>query len=104
MVRGNILKALTGLKQLLLFLGLLLLSASAARIYSSLYSDLAVHEFWGSRGSLTAGHPTGTSRRNSGIPDFHLWSEKRIEAYHMSLLASVPPSLAVLRIPSLELE
>jgi sortase A len=104
MLRGNMMNALGGFERLLLFLGLLLLSVYAsARIYSSLYSHLAVHEFWGSHGSLTAGNPTGASRRNPGIPDFRLWSEKRIEAYHMSLLASVPPPLGVLRIPSVDL-
>ena len=58
MVRGNMMNALSGFERLLLFLGLLLLSVCAAgRIYSSLYSHLAVHEFWGSHGSLTAAIP-----------------------------------------------
>jgi sortase A len=105
MLRGNMTNALSGFERLLLFLGLLLLSVyAAARIYSSLYSHLAVQEFWGSHGSLTAGNPAGASGRNPGIPDFRLWSEKRIEAYHMSLLASVPPPLGVLRIPSVDLK
>jgi sortase A len=105
MVRGNMMNALSGFERLLLFLGLLLLSVYAAgRIYSSLYSRLAVHEFWGSHGSLTASNPTGASRRNPGIPDFRLWSEKRIEAYRLSLVASVPPPLGVLRLPSVDLE
>lgn len=105
MVRGNMMNGLSGFERLLLFLGLLLISVySAARIYNSLYSHLAVHEFWGSHGSLTAGNPTGASQRNSGIPDFRLWSERRIEAYRLSLVASVPPPLAVLRIPSVDLQ
>lgn len=105
MLRGNMTNALSGFERLLLILGLLLLSVYAAgRIYSSLYSHLAVHEFWGSHGSLTAGNPTGASRQNPGMPDFRLWSEKRIEAYRLSLLASVPPHLGVLRIPSVDLE
>jgi sortase A len=105
MLRGNIMNALSGFERLLLFLGLLLLSVyAAARIYRSLYSHLAVHEFWGSHGSLTPGNPTGASRRNPGIPDFRLWSEKRIEAYRLSLVASVPPPLGVLRIPSVDVE
>ena len=105
MVPGNMMNAFSGFERLLLFLGLLLLSVYAAgRIYSSLYSHLAVHEFWGSHGPLAAGNPPGASRRNPGIPDFRLWSEKRIEAYGLSLVASVPPPLGVLRIPSVELE
>jgi sortase A len=105
MVRGNTMKALSGFERLLLFLGMLLLSVyAAARIYSSLYSHLAVHEFWGSHGSLTADNPTGASRRNPGIPDFRSWSQKRIEAYRLSLVARVSPPLAVLRIPSVDLE
>ena len=68
MLRGNIMNALSGFERLLLFLGLLLLSVyAAARIYRSLYSHLAVHEFWGSHGSLTAGNPTSASRRKSLI-------------------------------------
>jgi sortase A len=91
----------SGFERLLLFLGLLVLSVyAAARIYSSFYSHLAVHEFWGSRGSLTAGDLIGASRRNP----FRLWSEKRLEAYRLSLVASVPPPLGVLRIPSVDLE
>ena len=105
MVRGNMMKALSGFERLLLFLGLLLLSVYATvRIYSSLYSHRAVHEFWGSHGPLTAGNPTGASGRNHGVPDFRLWSEKRIEAYRLSLVASVQPPLGVLRIPSVDLE
>ena len=105
MVQGNMMNALSGFERLLLFLGLLLLSVYAVgRIYSSFYSHLAVHEFWGSRGSSTTVNPAGASRQNHGIPDFHLWSVKRIEAYHMSLVASVPPPLGVLRIPSIDLE
>ena len=77
---------------------------ATARIYSSLYSHLAVFEFWGLHGSLTAGNPTGASPRSPGVPDFRLWSEKRIEAYRLSLVASVPPPLGVLRIPSVDLE
>jgi sortase A len=101
MVRGNIMNALSGFERLLLFLGLLVLSVyAAARIYSSLYSHFAVHEFWGSHGPLTTGNPTGASRQNP----FRLWSEKRIEAYRLSLVASVPPPLGVLRIPSVDLE
>jgi sortase A len=105
MVRGNMMNALSGFERLLLFLGLLLVSVYAAtRIYNSFYSRLAVHEFWGSHGSLTAGNSTGLSRRNPGIPDFRLWSEKRIEAYQVSLATSVPPPLGVLRITSIDLE
>jgi sortase A len=105
MVQGNMMNALSGFERLLLFLGLLLLSVyAAARIYRSLYSHLAVREFWGSHGSLTPGNPTGAPRPNPGIPDFRSWSEKRIEAYRLSLIASVPPPLGVLRIPSVGLE
>ena len=105
MVRGNTMKALSGFERLLLLLGLLLLSVyAAARIYGSLYSHLAVHDFWGSHSSLTADNPTGVSLRKPEIPNFRLWSEKRIEAYRLSLVASVPPPLAVLRIPSVDLQ
>jgi sortase A len=96
---------LSGFERLLLFLGLLLISVYAgARIYSSIYSHFAVHEFWNSHGSLTAGNSAGPARRNSGIPDFRLWSQKRIEAYQVSLATSVPAPLGVLRITSVNLE
>ena len=73
MVQGNMMNALSGFERLLLFLGLLLLSVYAVgRIYSSLYSHLAVHEFWGSHGSLTTVNPAGTSRAESWNSGFSL--------------------------------
>jgi len=38
------------------------------------------------------------------VPDFRLWSEKRIRAYRASLLAHVAPTLGVLQISALKLQ
>ena len=105
MVRVNMIVILRGLEGLLLWLGLLLVSVfCAVRIYSLLYSHTALLEFWHGRSSVTAGNSPGPAQRNSEIPDFRLWSEKRIEAYHLSLVTSVPSPLGVLKIPSINLE
>ena len=40
---------------------------------------------------------------HSGIPDFRLWSQKRIRAYQTSLAAIVSPPLGVLEISAIQL-
>jgi sortase A len=103
MVRGNIVRTLSGFERLLLFLGLLLVSVYAVgRIYSAVYSRATLREFWRTKAITSgSGDPLQPSR---GIPDFRLWAEKRVEAYQQSLAMNFPPPLGVLKIPSIELE
>ena len=104
MLRDNITRALSGFEGLLLLFGVLLVGLFAAgHIYSNIYSHSAVRAFW-HREPPSARVPVDPSRHNSGIPDFRLWSPKRTEAYQISLNATVPPPLGVLKIPAINLE
>ncbi len=104
MMRGKILKTISGFERLLLLLGLLLVCVYAAvRIYSLVYAHATVREFWHNQ-AATLRQPGNPHQQSPGIPDFRLWSPKRVEAYQTSLTTSSPAPLGVLRIPSIELE
>jgi sortase A len=104
MVSGDSMKSL-GSFGFPLILGLFLVFVyGAVRIYSVVYSHAELREFKRNQTPTTASGPENPSSRKAGIPDFRLWSEKRIEAYQSSLLGNVPPPLGVLKIPSIELE
>jgi len=97
-------RALRGFERLLLLLGLLLVFAYAVvRIYSVVYAPATVREFWRNQ-EATINRPGNLLQQNLGIPDFRLWSPKRIEAYQTSVTTNIPAPLGVLRIPSLEIE
>jgi sortase A len=93
----------SGLERVLLFFGILLVFAYVGnRAYSAIYSHASVQNFWAHQTSS----PILTevqSKQRSGIPDFRLWSEKRIKAYQASLAANVAPPLGVLEICALRL-
>ena len=104
MVRDSIMRALRGFERLLLLLGLLLVFAYAVvRIYSVVYAHATVREFWRNQ-EATINRPGNLLQQNLGIPDFRLWSPKRIEAYQTSVTINIPAPLGVLRIPSIEIE
>jgi sortase A len=104
MVRTIIFGALSSFERLLLFLGfLLILGFAAAHIYSAYYSHATLRAFWRSQSSSAPG-PADLPHRNPAIPDFRLWSAKRIEAFQTSLSAPALPPLGVLRIPAIDLE
>jgi sortase A len=103
MVPGNIMKTISGFERLLLFLGLLLVSGYAAvRIYSVVYSRATLREF--RRNQPTTRRSSDPYQPGLGIPDFRLWSPKRVEAYQAILTTNFPVPLGVLRIPSIGLE
>ncbi len=84
--------------------GLLLLFLYVAnRTYSAIYSRSSLQSFWAAEASAQtkAGIKPQSSSR---LPDFSLWSDKRIKAYQASLAANVTPPLGVLDIPSLRLQ
>jgi sortase A len=102
--QGNGLRYLSRVERLLMCCGLLLLFLYVAnRTYSAIYSRSSVESFWVSQASAQT-VATGQPQPQSGLPDFRLWSEKRIKQYQASLLENVPPPLAVLEIPSLQLQ
>ena len=97
-------KILSSFERLLLFFGLLLVALyAAARCYSAFYSYTAVREF---RRNQAAGNtpPVNPLQPSPGIPDFHLWSPKRIEAYQISVSTNIPVPLGVLKISSVGIE
>ena len=96
--------SLSRLERLLMWCGLfLVLLYVGNRAYSAIYSRAILQSFWALQASAqTSGE--GQAQSQVGQPDFSLWSEKRIKGYQASLLASVPPPLGVLDIPSLQLE
>lgn len=98
------LRGFSKIERALFFLGLVLISLYVGnRIYSVLYSHVAAQRFWMSEVSAQSG-PEVRPRIDNLSPNFHLWSEKRIHAYQASLLARFPAPLAVLQIPSLDLQ
>jgi len=91
------------LEHLLMWCGLFLVLVYVGnRAYSAIYSRAILQSFWASQASAqTPGE--GRAQSQTGLPDFRLWSEKRIKEYRASLLVHVPPPLGVLDIPSLQL-
>jgi sortase A len=103
-LRDSIVRALRGFERLLLLLGLLLVFAYAVvRIYSVVYAHATVRGFWRNQ-EASINRPGNPLQQNLGIPDFRLWSPKRIEAYQTSVTTNIPAPLGVLRIPSIEIE
>ncbi len=104
MWRSTITKTLIGFERFLVLSGMLLISTYlAVTMYSAAYSRAAIHAFWLNQAAASS-RSSNALQRNSGSPDFRLWSPQRIKAYQASLAASIPAPLADLRIPSLKLE
>jgi sortase A len=101
---GDIMKSLSSFG-FLLILGLSLVFVyGAVRMHSGTYFRAALREFSRKQRPTTASGPEDLASRKAGSPDFRPWSEERLEAYQSSLLGNIPPPLAVLKIPSIELE
>lgn len=91
------------LERLWLLFGMLLLSVYVAnRVYGVIYSHASIQSFWAHQASPQV--VEAQSIWHSGIPDFRLWSQKRIQAYQTSLAASVSPPLGVLEISAIQLQ
>jgi sortase A len=104
MVHGNIVKTLSGFERLLLLFGLLLVCLYASgRICSVVYSRALVREFWRNH-TVTSSQLVDSFQPNPGIPDFRLWSQKRIEAYQQSLTTNISAPMGVLKIPPIGIE
>ncbi len=102
MLRSGTIRSFSKLERLLLFFGILLVSIYAAnQVYSTIYSHASVQSFWAHQASSPV--VEAQSIWQSGIPDFRLWSEKRIRAYQTSLAAIVPTPLGVLEISAIRL-
>lgn len=98
-------KALRVVQRLLLVFGLLLLSFYlAARIHGVISSRAELNRFWQAQVAVSKAEAVNPSQQDGASPDFRLWSEQRIAAYKLSLNSAAPPPLAVLKIPSINLE
>lgn len=94
----------TRLERLVMCCGLLLVLIYVGnRAYSAIYSRASVQSFWASQASAQT-PVEGRPQLHSSLPDFRLWSEKRVNAHQASLVVKVPPPLGVLDIPSLRLQ
>ena len=104
MQQKSTIRGFSRFERVLLFCGMLLISAYiASRLYGAVYSRSSLQSFWASQAAAQTAGETN-SRSQSNQPDFRLWSEKRIQKYQASLLAKVPPPLGVMEIPSLGLQ
>ena len=104
-MRTTTMKALRGFERLFLLLSVSLLFTYAAAIIHGAASRRAeLHRFWEAKDQYLRGEAGIPSSQEVGVPDFRLWSTKRIAAYSMTLGMEASPPLAVLRIPSIQLE
>jgi sortase A len=99
-----IIRNFSKLERILLFFGILLVSIYVAnRAYSAIYSHASVQSFWAHQTSP----PTVVEAQSiwhGGVPDFRLWSQKRIRAYQTSLATNISPPLGVLEISAIQLQ
>ncbi len=94
-----------GLEKLLLIVGLLLLSLyMAVPIHGVLSYHSELSGVWQAQETASKDGASGTSRKDRASPDFRLWSPQRIAAYKATLVSEASPPLAVLSIPSINLE
>jgi sortase A len=102
--RTSIIRDFSRLERVLLFCGILLVSVYiGSRFYGVVYSRSSLQSFWTSQAAAQTAAET-SPRSQGSLPDFRLWSEKRVQKYQASLLVKVPPPLGVIEIPSLGLQ
>lgn len=104
MQRNSTVRGFSRLERVLLVCGILLVSVYiGSRFYAVAYSRSSLQSFWASQAAAQT-LDEASIQSQSGLPDFRLWSEKRIQKYRASLLAKVPSPLGVIEIPSLGLQ
>ena len=98
MDRHILIRPLNAFERMLLAFGVaLLLAYAAGHVYSVVSSHVELRRFWHA-------HSAQSNSRKASDPDFHLWSEQRVAAYHASLGSPSPLPLGVLKIPAIDLE
>ena len=103
MLLSGAIRSFSKLERILLFFGIFLVSSYVAnRVYTGIYSHASVQSFWAHQTSPPVVAEV-QSKWPSGVPDFRLWSGKRIKAYQASLAANISPPLGVLEISALKL-
>ena len=96
-------KWLRQLERLLFFVGIVCVAVYiAARIHSAVLANAELQRFKAAQMVSTIG-PDGPPLTTS-IPNFSLWSEKRVKDYQESLAAHFTPAMGILRIPKINVE
>lgn len=91
------------IERVLMILGVLILALyGVAVVHRTVLSKSELQRFKAQQMALAA-DPHNVAMAST-IPDFSLWSEKRIRDYQESLAARFAPAIAILRIPKLHLE
>jgi sortase A len=91
------------IERLLLIVGVLMLAIYvAARIHGTVLSNAELQRFKSQQTVSVAG-PRGVALTTE-IPDFSLWSEKRVKEYQQSLAEHFAPAIGILRIPKIHVE
>lgn len=104
-MRTTTVKTLRGFERLLLLLSLsLLFIYVAALIHGAVFRHAELHRFWEAKDQYLRGEAGIQPGQQVGVPDFRLWSAKRIADYSMTLGMETSSPLAVLRISAIQLE
>ena len=100
---GSGMRWLRQVERLLLVAGVLLLVIYvAARVHRAVLSKADLQTFKAKARVPVAG-PRGVALTTT-VPDFSLWSEKRVKQYQESLAAQFSPAMGILRIPKIDVE
>jgi sortase A len=90
-------------ERLLLVAGILLLVIYvAARVHRTVLSKADLQTFK-AKARVPVTGPRGVALSTT-VPDFTLWSEKRVKQYQESLAAQFSPAMGILRIPKIDVE
>jgi sortase A len=90
-------------ERLLLVAGVLLLVIYvAARVHRAVLSKAEMQTFK-AKARVPVPSPRGVALSTT-VPDFSLWSEKRVKQYQESLAAQFSPAMGILRIPKIDVE
>ena len=100
---GSCMRWLRQVERLLLVAGVLLLVIYvAARVHRAVLSKAEMQTFK-AKARVPVPSPRGVALSTT-VPDFSLWSEKRVKQYQESLAAQFSPAMGILRIPKIDVE
>jgi len=101
--KGHIMCWMRYFERGLLVVGVLLLALYvAARVHRTVMSNAELQSFKALARVPVAG-PRGVALSTT-VPDFSLWSDKRVKEYQESLSAHFSPAIGILRIPKIDVE
>lgn len=100
---GHVMRWMRYFERGLLVVGVLLLALYvAARVHRTVMWNADLHSFKALARVPVAG-PRGVGLSTT-VPDFSLWSEKRVQEYEESLSAHFSPAIGILRIPKIDVD